>query len=829
MATSVVFPPIGGTTYSVPADGETNWATLSNYLIALASAQGTTSQKVAIRKCLTTPITVISSSDCVLNVQLTTPGAVSVVLPVSPQGQYFTVVDGTGDAATNNITVTASGGATINGSASYLITTNRASADFIYILAANNWIVRATGIVGTLPIASGGTGQITANAALNAFLPTQSGANGKVLSSDGTNSAWSTITTVIGTLPIANGGTGQITANAALNAFLPSQTSNAGKVLATDGTNSSWAAALTSVLSSAQIFVGNGSNAAVAVTMSGDSTLSNAGVLTLATVNATTGTFGSATAVTALTVNAKGLITAAASTAIQLASSAAVTGLDSALALKAPLASPTFTTPTLGVASATSVALTGGSAGNGKLWYSSGIQFGNNIGNVTDAGAWTLGPASTATTHIMNSRYFRIRGAGTTNETMIIFGTSDDSKTGAIGQENSAGNQIITSSAAYSLNLSSYSDINFSSNNASAIHGKVSAGAWTLGPAATATTHTVNASVLQTKSASTTGSFKLNMLDSAGTFYGQVGFNATGGTPNFTNGTAGYMAIVMNSGLDFGEAGGALIGKATSAGAWTLGVTPSSGASALDHRVKGNSLIIDRYPNDDAGASNTLGGIWFAGSVSNARYAKIYGLVESANNYLGLQFTGLSGGSTVAAGGFTSAGAWTLGASSSSSVQHLLQGGNAGVAAADYLVKLKAVNKALYTTATNTGMINFTANDDVSMGAIYCNNNSTTYSTSSDARRKENVATFNGLTKVMGMNLIQHSWLDCPADDISYGVLAQELVSIVPKAVSVGGDDHITQPWMVDYSKLVPIALKAIQELSAKNDALEARLAALEV
>lgn len=45
-----------------------------------------------------------------------------------------------------------------------------------------------------------------------------------------------------GTLGIANGGTGQTTANAALNALLPSQTSQSGKYLTTDGTNTSWAA-----------------------------------------------------------------------------------------------------------------------------------------------------------------------------------------------------------------------------------------------------------------------------------------------------------------------------------------------------------------------------------------------------------------------------------------------------------------------------------------------------------------------------------------------------------------------------------------------------------
>jgi hypothetical protein len=46
--------------------------------------------------------------------------------------------------------------------------------------------------------------------------------------------------TLEGTLNIANGGTGQTTANAALNALLPSQGGNSGKVLSTDGSDTSW-------------------------------------------------------------------------------------------------------------------------------------------------------------------------------------------------------------------------------------------------------------------------------------------------------------------------------------------------------------------------------------------------------------------------------------------------------------------------------------------------------------------------------------------------------------------------------------------------------------
>ena len=45
---------------------------------------------------------------------------------------------------------------------------------------------------------------------------------------------------ISGTLGISAGGTGQVTANAALNALLPSQAANASKFLKTDGTNTSW-------------------------------------------------------------------------------------------------------------------------------------------------------------------------------------------------------------------------------------------------------------------------------------------------------------------------------------------------------------------------------------------------------------------------------------------------------------------------------------------------------------------------------------------------------------------------------------------------------------
>jgi Pectate lyase superfamily protein len=191
-----------------------------------------------------------------------------------------------------------------------------------------------TGDLPTIPIAGGGSGQTSANGALNAFLPSQATNNGKVLSTDGTNTSWisssgsGTVTSVALTLPaifsvsgspitaagtlaatlatqsanvvfagpttgsaaaptfrslvaadlptvaIAGGGTGQTTANAALNALLPTQTSNSGKVLQTDGTNTSWSTAgsgtVTSVgLSLPAIFSVSGSPVTTSGTLTG--------------------------------------------------------------------------------------------------------------------------------------------------------------------------------------------------------------------------------------------------------------------------------------------------------------------------------------------------------------------------------------------------------------------------------------------------------------------------------------------------------------------------------------------------------------------------------
>lgn len=113
-------------------------------------------------------------------------------------------------------------------------------------------------------------------------------------------------------LPIADGGTGQSTANAALNALLPSQSGQSGKVLSTNGANASWASdvsGITQLTGDGTAGPGSGSQ-----------------VFTLSTVNSNVGTFGSATQAPQLTVNGKGLITAVSSVTITPAASSVTGG-----------------------------------------------------------------------------------------------------------------------------------------------------------------------------------------------------------------------------------------------------------------------------------------------------------------------------------------------------------------------------------------------------------------------------------------------------------------------------------------------------------------------
>jgi hypothetical protein len=103
------------------------------------------------------------------------------------------------------------------------------------------------------------------------------------------------------------------------------------------------------------------------------------------------------------------------------------------------------------------------------------------------------------------------------------------------------------------------------------------------------------------------------------------------------------------------------------------------------------------------------------------------------------------------------------------------------------------------------------------VGSITYNGTVIAYNTTSDYRLKEDLKDFNGLDKVSKISVYDFKWKS--EESRSYGVMAHELQEVLPDAVS--GEKDAEENQMVDYSKIVPLLVKSIQELTAKVEMLE--------
>lgn len=194
----------------------------------------------------------INSFTAAQGISASTTGSVLGVTQTTGAGTAISVTQnatGTGSGITvdlNNTSSTATAVRITNqGTGASLVVEDQASVDPTPFTVSNSGRVG----VGVAPDASvalsvdttgikfgDGTIQTTASGGGVAGVSSFSAGTTGLTPATGTTGA----VTLAGTLGVANGGTGQTTANAALNALLPSQASNSGKVLSTDGTNTSW-------------------------------------------------------------------------------------------------------------------------------------------------------------------------------------------------------------------------------------------------------------------------------------------------------------------------------------------------------------------------------------------------------------------------------------------------------------------------------------------------------------------------------------------------------------------------------------------------------------
>jgi len=113
-----------------------------------------------------------------------------------------------------------------------------------------------------------------------------------------------------------------------------------------------------------------------------------------------------------------------------------------------------------------------------------------------------------------------------------------------------------------------------------------------------------------------------------------------------------------------------------------------------------------------------------------------------------------------------------------------------------------------------------------SVGSINVTASGTTYNTTSDLRLKENIEPLVATDKLMAMNPVSYNWKADPDGPRSMGFIAQEMQEVMPEAVAVGDDEDAMMS--MDYGRITPILVSALQDAHRKIEELEQRIADME-
>jgi len=139
---------------------------------------------------------------------------------------------------------------------------------------------------------------------------------------------------------------------------------------------------------------------------------------------------------------------------------------------------------------------------------------------------------------------------------------------------------------------------------------------------------------------------------------------------------------------------------------------------------------------------------------------------------------------------------------------------------ANVVLKLSFSND---TDATNASFIYMTDANSVLGSVGAASGTSVNFSSASDERLKENIVDASSqLDVINNIQIREFDWKSNSHHEL--GLIAQEINTIVPDVVREGGDNVAEHPWSIDYGKLTPYIIKAMQEQQTIIDDLKARL-----
>ena len=132
--------------------------------------------------------------------------------------------------------------------------------------------------------------------------------------------------------------------------------------------------------------------------------------------------------------------------------------------------------------------------------------------------------------------------------------------------------------------------------------------------------------------------------------------------------------------------------------------------------------------------------------------------------------------------------------------------------------------------ATSTASQMAFSNPNGTVGTIQTSGSTTLYNTTSDIRLKENFSPIaNALDRVNSIQAVNFNFKKDKSTRVD-GFIAQDLYKTEPNAVSVPENDTDEEgninPWQVDQSKLVPLLVAAVQELTKEVEQLKKQLGA---